>query len=135
MSHYRGEYDVARMHAAAQILRGEHDFASFCGADDESRSSCRLLHFIEVTQHGPYIVFDIAANAFLNHMVRNIVGSLLLIGAGERDGAWLEEVFKACDRTVAGPTAYPNGLYLVDVTYPTDFKLPRRNYLGPLWLK
>ncbi|MBU3827014.1 MAG: tRNA pseudouridine(38-40) synthase TruA [Candidatus Anaerobiospirillum merdipullorum] len=134
VSHYRGEYDVAAMHQAAQILRGEHDFASFCGADDESRSTNRLLHFIEVSRHGPYIVFDIAANAFLNHMVRNIVGSLLMVGSGERTAAWLQEVFVACDRNVAGPTAYPNGLYLVDVTYPASFNLPRREYLGPLWL-
>ncbi len=134
VSHYHGEYDAQAMQEAAQILRGEHDFASFCGADDESRSTCRCVHFIEVKRHGPYLVFDIAANAFLNHMVRNIVGSLLLVGSGQHDAAWLRDVFAACDRNLAGPTAYPNGLYLVDVTYPAGFNLPRRNYLGPLWL-
>ncbi len=134
VSHYHGTFDAQAMHEAAQILRGEHDFASFCGADDESRSTFRCVHFIEVSARGPYIVFDIAANAFLNHMVRNIVGSLLLIGEGRRDAAWLAEVFAACDRTQAGPTAYPNGLYLVDVTYPSSFNLPRRELLGPLWL-
>lgn len=134
VSHYSGQYNVEAMHEAAQILKGEHDFASFKGADDESRSSCRCVHFVEVSRHGSYIVFDIAANAFLNHMVRNIVGSLLLIGEGRKDKQWLAEVFAACDRNLAGPTAYPNGLYLVDVAYPASFELPHREFLGPLWL-
>lgn len=134
VSHYHGTYDAAKMQEAAQILKGEHDFASFCGADDESRSTHRCVHFIEVSRHGPYLIFDIAANAFLNHMVRNIVGSLLLVGSGERDQDWLAQVFAARDRTQAGPTAYPQGLYLVDVNYPASFGLPRREFLGPLWL-
>lgn len=134
VSHYRGTYNVQAMHEAAQLLIGEHDFASFKGADEESRTSFRCVHFIEVKAYGPYIVFDIAANAFLNHMVRNIVGSLLLVGEGTRDKGWLEDVFKACDRNLAGPTAYPDGLYLVDVTYPASFNLPRREFLGPLWM-
>ena len=134
VSVYRGDYDVTRMHRAAQVLLGEHDFSSFKGADDESRSSNRCVHFIEVSRHGPFIVFDIAANAFLNHMVRNIVGSLLLIGEGRKDSAWLKEVLEAADRSQAGPMARPDGLYLVDVTYPSDYRLPRREALGPLWL-
>lgn len=122
------------MRRAALILRGENDFASFCGADDETRSTFRCVHFIEVSRKGPFIVFDIAANAFLNHMVRNIVGSLLEVGAKRRDFAWFEEVFHAHDRAVAGPTAKPDGLYLVDVTYPFEFNLPKREFIGPLWL-
>lgn len=134
VSVYQGNFDVAAMHEAAQILRGENNFASFCGADDETRSTFRCVHFLDVSRHGPFIVFDIAANAFLNHMVRNIVGSLLEVGSGRRDACWFKNVFEACDRSKAGPTAKPDGLYLVDVTYPTEFSLPRREFIGPLWL-
>ena len=134
VSIYHGTYDIALMQEAANILLGEHDFASFKGADEQSSSTFRCVHFIEISRHGPFIVFDIAANAFLNHMVRNIVGSLLLVGNKSRSFNWFKDVFAACDRNVAGPTAHPNGLYLVDVTYPSDFQLPKRDYIGPLWL-
>ena len=129
-----GAYDVGLMAAAAQCLRGEHDFAAFSGADDESRSTCRCVHYVEISRRGPYIVFDIAANAFLNHMVRNLVGSLLCVGSGRREPEWLSEVLKSGSRDLAGPTASPDGLYLVDVVYPREFGLPRRDFIGPLWL-
>lgn len=135
VSIYRGNYDEAAMQDASEVLIGEHDFASFKGADDASRSSCRCVHFIKITRAGPYLIFDIAANAFLNHMVRNIVGSLLLIGSGKRDKLWLFDVLYACSREAAGPMAAPDGLYLVDVTYDGAFNLPKRPYLGPLWLE
>ncbi len=129
-----GSFNEKIMTEAAQILLGEHDFSSFRGADDDSKSPNRCVHFIEVTRHGPYLIFDIAANAFLNHMVRNIVGSLLLIGSLKKDPSWLAAVLEAADRSAAGPMARADGLYLVDVTYPDKFKLPKRKYLGPLWL-
>lgn len=135
LSIYHGSYDVKKMHDCAQILIGEHDFASFRSSEDQSLTSMRCVFFIDVSQIGPYIIFDIAANAFLNHMVRNIVGSLLLVGQGVKDDKWFADIFAAKDRNVAGPTAHPNGLYLVDVTYPQEFMLPRRDFLGPLWLK
>lgn len=134
VSVYHGDYDIEKMREVASILRGEHDFASFCGADDETRSTNRCVHFLNIERHGPFIVFDIAANAFLNHMVRNIVGSLLLVGEGRWDCAKFAEVFAACDRSQAGPTAKPGGLYLVDVTYPREFDLPVRDFIGPMWL-
>lgn len=134
VSVYRGHYEVELMHKAAQALLGEQDFASFRGADDESRTSMRYMHFIEVKRYGDFLVFDLAANAFLTHMVRNIVGSLLLVGEGREPVEWIAEVLKARDRSVAGPTAKPYGLYLVDVSYPQSFNLPRRDFLGPLWL-
>ena len=134
VSVYHGDYDIELMQKAAKILIGEHDFASFKGADEQSSSTFRCVHYIEISRHGPFIVFDIAANAFLNHMVRNIVGSLLLVGSKVKSTAWFEEAFKARNRDAAGPTAHPDGLYLVDVTYPMSFNLPRREFIGPLWL-
>lgn len=133
LSIYHGNYDVALMHECAQILIGEHDFASFRSAEDQSQTSMRHIHHIHVYQQAQYIVVDIQANAFLNHMVRNIVGSLLLVGEGRKDSCWFKEIFLAKDRSVAGPTAYPNGLYLVNVIYPKVFDLPQSKMLGPLW--
>ena len=78
-------------------------------------------------------MLDIRANAFLHHMVRNITGSLLLVGQGLQPVEWIAEVLAAKDRNLAGPTAKAGGLYLVDVDYPAEFGLPRPP-LGPLWL-
>jgi len=86
-----------------------------------------------VSRSGPYIVLDIKANAFLHHMVRNITGSLLLVGQGLQPVEWIAEVLAARDRNLAGPTAKAGGLYLVDVDYPAELGLPRMP-LGPLWL-
>lgn len=133
ISHYHGELDVARMHSAAQQLIGELDFSSFRAVQCQSKTPFRNVTHLAVFRYGPYVVVDIRANAFLHHMVRNIVGSLLLIGRGEQEEAWLARVLAAKDRDQAGPTAKPGGLYLVDVTYPEVFELPRRS-LGPLWL-
>lgn len=133
VSLYRGNFDVQKMQDASSVLIGEHDFASFKSSQDESLSSYRCVNFINITRRGPYIIFDIEANAFLHHMVRNIVGTLLMIGDGQKDKNWLIDIFKACDRNLAGPTAFGSGLYLVDVTYPDNFCLPKREYLGPLW--
>lgn len=135
VSLYRGEYDIEAMHKAAQILLGENDFASFKSAQDENLHSMRCVHFIEVQRKGRYIIFDIQANAFLHHMVRNIVGSLLLVGNGSKDQDWLEYVFKAKNREIAGPTAQAEGLYLVKVVYEDKWQLPIRDEdMGPLWL-
>lgn len=131
---HAGHLDEKLMHDAAQILIGEHDFTSFRGINCQSRTPMRNVHFINVTRMGDYVMVEIEANAFLLHMVRNIVGALCDIGIGKRDKAWLNEVFKACDRSLLSPTAPPDGLYLVDVTYPEKFNLPRRNNLGPIFM-
>lgn len=131
---YHGDFDTERMQQAALLLKGEHDFSSFRAADDQSRSPWRCVHFIQITRSGPFIIFDIGANAFLNHMVRNIVGSLLPVGSGDKSIEWFREIFEARDRRAAGPTARPGGLYLVSVTYPAAFGLPQREFAGPLWL-
>lgn len=129
----RDPLDAALMHAEAQCLLGEQDFSSFRGAGCQSNTPMRNVHFVEVRRFGAWVVIDIQANAFLLHMVRNIVGTLLAVGAGRRPPGWTAAVFAARDRRRAAPTAPPQGLYLVDVSYPDCFGLPA-GVLAPAFL-
>lgn len=116
--------DAALMHNEAQCLLGECDFSSFRGAGCQSNTPMRNVHFVAVTRYGDWVVVDIQANAFLLHMVRNIVGTLIAVGSHRQPPGWTAEVFAARDRTRAAMTAPPQGLYLVDVLYPARFGLP-----------
>lgn len=116
--------DARVMHRAAQVLVGEHDFSAFRAAGCQSRTPNRNLHRIGVSRHGDYVVIDVQANAFLHHMVRNIAGALMAVGCGKRPQAWIRDILGARDRTLAGVTAPPFGLYLVDVGYPAGFGVP-----------
>ncbi len=125
--------EVARMRAAARALVGTHDFTSFRAVQCQAKSPIKTIHHLEVIEHGRFIVLDVRANAFLHHMVRNIAGVLMAIGAGEREPQWVAEILAARDRRSGGVTAHPYGLYLVQVEYPDEFQLPQR-YLGPHFL-
>lgn len=125
--------DAELMHREAQCLLGERDFSSFRGAGCQSNTPMRNVHHVRVSRVGAFVIVDIQANAFLLHMVRNIVGTLLAVGAGRQPPGWTAEVFAAKDRARAAPTAPPQGLYLVDVHYPAQFALPE-NTLGPAFL-
>jgi tRNA pseudouridine38-40 synthase len=114
---------VEAMHEAAQQWLGEHDFSSFRAAECQSRSPVRRLIHTSVERNGLVLRFSVTANAFLHHMVRNMVGVLLEIGAGRRPVHWSKEVLEARARVKAGMTASPNGLYLVSVSYPDKFGL------------
>ncbi len=116
--------NAARMHTAAQCLVGEHDFTSFRAAACQAAHPRRCLTEIQVHRHAELITIDIEANAFLHHMVRNIVGSLMVIGRGEQSIEWMAEVLAARDRTLAGMTAPAPGLYLLGVRYPQAFGVP-----------
>jgi len=116
--------DEERMQEAAVSLLGEHDFSSFRGKDCQAHTPVRTVESIAVSRQGDYLFIDIRANAFLHHMVRNIVGSLFAIGAGERPVEWLVEALAERDREAAGITAPADGLYLTGVTYPQHFGLP-----------
>ena len=116
----------AAMHECAQILVGEHDFSSFRAAGCQSRSPNRNVHEITVTRQEELIFLDIRANAFLYHMVRNIAGSLIVVGKGEQDAAWFAGVFRAGDRKLAGKTAAASGLYFLQSSYDAQYKLPTR---------
>ncbi len=116
--------DAERMHAAAQCLLGEHDFNAFRSVQCQAAHARRDLQQIAVRRDDDMLILDVCANAFLHHMVRNIVGSLLLIGRGERPTDWLAELLAGRDRTQAGPTAPAQGLCFLGPLYPAEWKLP-----------
>ena len=121
-----GEIDENLMHQAAQVLIGGHDFSSFRSSACQAKHAQRSVHFINVHRKGDFIYIDIKANAFLHHMVRNIVGSLIMIGQKEKPVDWMAELISVQDRTQAGPTASAEGLYLVKVTYPEQYGFPAK---------
>ncbi|MGF1739672.1 tRNA pseudouridine(38-40) synthase TruA [Vibrio profundum] len=133
VSHYHGALDAEKMHQAGQQLLGENDFSSFRAAHCQSRSPWRNMMHLNVSRHGNYVVIDIKANAFVHHMVRNIVGSLIVVGKNEQPPEWIGWLLQQKDRKLAGATAKAEGLYLVDVDYPEVFELPRVA-IGPLFL-
>ena len=116
--------DTERMQAAAEHLLGEHDFTSYRAVGCQARSPVREIRKLSVYRNGALVVIDVSANAFLHHMVRNIAGVLMAVGAGDRSPDWAGEVLRARDRRKGGVTAPPDGLYFVDVRYPEIFKLP-----------
>lgn len=130
---YRYPLDASSMHRAAQSLLGEQDFSSFRAAACQSSTPMRNVHAVSVTRRGDLVVVDIQANAFLHHMVRNIVGSLLAVGSARKPESWIAELLAAGDRTLAAETAAPHGLYLADVLYPPEFDLPETPF-GPIIL-
>lgn len=116
--------DAAKMHAAAQALLGERDFSSFRSAQCQASHARRELQAITVARVRDEVVIDVQGNAFLHHMVRNIVGSLLLVGRGEKPVEWMAELLAARDRTQAGPTAPSAGLIFLGPRYPRHWGLP-----------
>jgi tRNA pseudouridine38-40 synthase len=116
--------DADAMDRGARHLLGEQDFTSFRAAGCQARHARRELQAVRVARAGDVVAVDIRANAFLQHMVRNIVGSLLPVGRGERPPAWIAELLEARDRTLAGVAAPPEGLYLVEVGYAEGIELP-----------
>ena len=125
-THYRHPLDVTAMDVAGKSLQGEHDFSAFRAAGCQAKSPVRLMHYVQVVRHGDFIVIDVRANAFLQHMVRNITGSLLAIGRGEHPSGWIAELLQGRDRRLAGAAAPAHGLYFLGPSYPERFGLPAR---------
>ncbi|VGO10140.1 tRNA pseudouridine synthase A [plant metagenome] len=116
--------EVDAMRDAATALLGEQDFSSFRSSQCQAAHPMRIMHRLDITRHGSLIVFQLRANAFLHHMVRNIVGQLLQIGQGRQPVSFMGELLALRDRRRAAPTFAPDGLYLTAVEYPEHFGLP-----------
>lgn len=116
--------DAALMHQAGQSLLGEQDFSAFRAAGCQAKTPNRHVSALSVQRQGHFVVLDITANAFLHHMVRNIAGSLMSVGAAEQLPQWIGEILESRDRRLSGITAPPQGLYLVDVRYPASAGIP-----------
>jgi len=121
----RHPLDAERMNEAAQVLLGEHDFSAFRASACQSRHALRNILDISVVRRGNEVCIDVTANGFLYHMVRNISGSLVSIGRGEKPVGWLQELLLGRDRRQAAATAAPEGLYFVGARYPMEYGLPR----------
>jgi tRNA pseudouridine38-40 synthase len=116
--------DAARMHAAAQALIGEHDFSAFRAVSCQAKHARRLIKTLQIRREDAHVIVEIEANAFLHHMVRNIVGSLLVVGRGEQPEVWVAELLAGRNREVAGPTAAASGLTFIGPRYEKRWGLP-----------
>lgn len=116
--------DIERMRKAAQYLLGEQNFNSFRSSQCNSKSPMRKVIDFTIERRGDFVFFEIEANAFLHHMVRNIAGVLLKIGAGVKEPEWMQEVLEAKSRRAAAETAPADGLYLTRVYYPEAYTFP-----------
>jgi tRNA pseudouridine38-40 synthase len=125
----RGTLDLAAMQAAAALVLGRHDFSAFRAGECQARTTTRDLQMLDLRRAGAFVVVTCRANAFLHHMVRNLVGSLVRVGRGEEEPGWLRAVLDGRDRRAAGMTAPAHGLYLARVHYPGHFGIPAP---GPL---
>ena len=122
---FRALDEQAMRQAAAQLI-GEHDFTSFRASACQARTPVKTLSRIEISRRGAYWRFEFEANAFLHHMIRNIMGCLLLIGQGRQQPTWIGQVLDARDRDAAAPTFAPDGLYFLGPVYDTKWNLPSR---------
>ncbi|MCU0622206.1 MAG: tRNA pseudouridine(38-40) synthase TruA [Gemmatimonadales bacterium] len=116
--------EAGKMAEAAQALIGTHDFTSFRAIGCQAKHPVRTVTELSVRRHGALIEIAVSANAFLHHMVRNVVGVLIAIGRGDAPVGWAREVLERRDRTAGGVTAMPDGLYLERIDYPAAFGLP-----------
>ncbi len=116
--------DVDAMQAASRCLLGEHDFSSFRSSECQSKTPIKTVYDIQILDQKPWVYIVVRANAFLHHMVRNIVGSLLAVGQEKRSVRWMAEVLEAKSRQLAAPTFSPDGLYLAKVGYPPEYLIP-----------
>jgi tRNA pseudouridine38-40 synthase len=126
--------EIDPMQEAARHLIGEHDFSAFRAAECQARSPVKTMHDIRIERRGDLILFTLTASAFLHHMVRNIVGSLIVVGNGNQAPQWLAGILAARDRSRAAPTFMPDGLYLAKITYDEKWKLPQESTGAIPWL-
>jgi len=118
--------DEARLRAAGGVLIGKHDFTSFRASACQARTPVKTLRRIDISRRGPYWRFEFEADAFLHHMIRNLMGSLLVVGQGQQPPEWMGQVLAARDRDAAAPTFSPDGLYFMGPVYDDHWGLPVR---------
>ena len=121
---YHRPLAVAAMVEAAQALVGRHDFSSFRSSECQAKSPIKSISHVAIAADGEIIRFDFSADAFLHHMIRNIVGALIDVGAGKSPPAWVAELIAARDRTRGAPTFGAEGLYLAGADYASNWSLP-----------
>ncbi len=114
---------LERMKIAAGFLAGEHDFSAFRSSECQAKTAVRQLTKLSITRHQQYFIFEFCANAFLHHMVRNILGALVYVGQEKYSPEWVQMLLEKRDRTLAAPTFSPNGLYLSGVRYDAKWNL------------
>jgi len=119
--------DIKAMEEGAKHLIGKHDFSAYRAAECQSKTAIREIIHLNIMKNNDLIVIDIKANAFLHHMVRNIIGVLLAIGERKKSTNWSKEVLESRDRSIAGITAKPDGLYFMEVDYSKEFTVPTTN--------
>jgi len=115
------------MREAANFLVGEHDFSAFRAASCQAVTPVKTMHEVQIEQRGDMFIFTLRASAFLHHMVRNIVGSLIYVGKGAKSPLWMNQVLQGRDRSHAAPTFMPDGLYLAKVSYDAKWGLPQQD--------
>jgi len=118
--------EIGAMQAAATYLIGEHDFSSFRASGCQAKTPVKILYRFDIVRQGDYVIFDCCANAFLHHMVRNLVGALVYVGMGRESPAWFANLLAVCDRRLGAPTYAPDGLYLTGVDYGDRWALPQQ---------
>ena len=118
--------DEAALRDAASRLLGTHDFTSFRASACQARSPVKSMRRIDISRRGAYWRFEFEADAFLHHMIRNIMGCLLVVGQGQKPPGWIDDVLAARDRDAAAPTFAPDGLYFLGPVYEARWGLPQR---------
>lgn len=126
--------NIDLMREGAKYLIGEQDFTSFRATQCQAKSPVRTIHHLHLIRRGDLIILEVQANAFLHHMVRNIVGVLMTVGTGDKPAEWVAEVLAARDRSKGAVTSKPYGLYLVNVDYPEEFNIPKLSP-GPFFIE
>ena len=121
---FHAPLDVGKMREAAALLVGEHDFSAFRSSECQAKSPVRRIHAFSVEKSGDTFHFVVKANAFLHHMVRNLVGTLVYVGKGKHPPQWVAEILQSKDRAKAAPTFGPQGLYLETIEYQSKWGLP-----------
>jgi tRNA pseudouridine38-40 synthase len=127
---YHQTLDLDAMQRAAQLFVGRHDFNAFRSSECQAKSPIKTMHSFQIERSNDRIVFDLHADGFLHHMVRNLVGCLVYVGSARGDNEWIEGLLASRDRKLAPPTFAPDGLYLSQIEYDTGWALPQRQSLS-----